>query len=786
MAVVGEAFVAVRPDPQSTKKFSDEARTQMEPGAKQLAGDLAGIFGGAFVAQKGLSFIKDTLSAADSARVNVAKTEAVIKSTGGAANVSADQVAKYAAELSDMSGQTRGAVRSTENLLLTFTQVKDRAGEGNDIFRQATETALNMSVALGTDASGSAIQLGKALNDPITGLTALRRVGVSFTEQQQEQIKTMVRNGDLLGAQKVILAELNKEFGGMAEAAATPAKRLEAAWSSLKSGIGSGLLPVMDKANTTLTGFINGWKALPAPVTTGLTTLVAAGAAVGGLVVAGQRMQNLLGPVFVGLRGPVDSLGTGVMNVTSKMGLSQNAAATLGANMGQMLGAAAIGVGAVVAGWTIWNAKIHETDKQVSQITGAVESKAAAMSLSEVGDYIGKVRDEAAGLDQQIKNSSAPWDADFRAQLRSGRDELNNTADAIENQANRARTLSAMSGLAADEVFRWVVQEDNAGRQYSTTDAALAALTGTTGLYALNAKDAAAAAASQAEGLKAAREEMLAAVNPYFAASKSAQDLADAQENAAVQAYLHGVNSKEALAANEAQAQAAMGLESSLSALAEQMKRDGSTTDDMRAAFQRWVDQGWITQDQADKIYWKFDMLKGKAEEYTGNYTATVDLAGVAEVLRQAQIMQDAVNAISGMEATVQFNARSSIYNDPDVPDGPNGRLNLDNNTRTPMSGGGYMKPWSTYQLHDTTDPEVAEINGRTLLYTGSYGGRVRRPGNGLTWSTQDSGRAPAGAGTQVLVAAGAIQVNGADQPAAVANHTLALLGWTLTNRTDR
>jgi phage-related minor tail protein len=63
----------------------------------------------------------------------------------------------------------------------------------------------DMSVALGTDASGSAIQLGKALNDPIKGVAALQKVGVSFTESQKEQIKTLVETGDTLGAQKIIL-----------------------------------------------------------------------------------------------------------------------------------------------------------------------------------------------------------------------------------------------------------------------------------------------------------------------------------------------------------------------------------------------------------------------------------------------------------------------------------------------------------------------------------------------------------------------------------------------------
>jgi hypothetical protein len=73
---------------------------------------------------------------------------------------------------------------------------------------------VDMGRALGEDAASSAIRLGKALNDPIRGLTALRKVGVGFTAEQEAQIKTMQNSGDIMGAQKVILAELQAQFGG--------------------------------------------------------------------------------------------------------------------------------------------------------------------------------------------------------------------------------------------------------------------------------------------------------------------------------------------------------------------------------------------------------------------------------------------------------------------------------------------------------------------------------------------------------------------------------------------
>jgi phage-related minor tail protein len=105
----------------------------------------------------------------------------------------------------------------------------------------------DMSVALGQDGKSSAIQLGKALNDPIKGITALQRVGVSFTDQQRQQIKTLVEHGNKLGAQKVILAELGKEFGGAAAASSDPMQKLSTMLGNLAKGIATQLLPMIEQ-----------------------------------------------------------------------------------------------------------------------------------------------------------------------------------------------------------------------------------------------------------------------------------------------------------------------------------------------------------------------------------------------------------------------------------------------------------------------------------------------------------------------------------------------------------
>jgi hypothetical protein len=148
-----------------------------------------------------------------------AQTNAVIKSTGKVANVSAKQVQNLAAVLMKKSGVDDEVIASGENVLLTFKKIRNEAGKGNDIFAQATKATLNLSVALGKDMTSSAIMVGKALNDPIKGLTAMGRAGIQFTEAQKEQIKALVESGQTMKAQKVILKELESQFGGSAAAA---------------------------------------------------------------------------------------------------------------------------------------------------------------------------------------------------------------------------------------------------------------------------------------------------------------------------------------------------------------------------------------------------------------------------------------------------------------------------------------------------------------------------------------------------------------------------------------
>jgi hypothetical protein len=179
------------------------------------------------------------------AQEGFAQLDAVIKSTGGVAGVTADMAKGLADSLQGVTRYSDDTIIAGENMLLTFTNI------GKDIFPQATETILDMSQALGQDVTASAMQLGKALNDPIQGVTALRRVGVQLTDEQEGLIKAMVESGDVMGAQKIILAELTREFGGSSKAAGEtlPGQLdiLRHKFDDVKETIGNAILPIFKK-----------------------------------------------------------------------------------------------------------------------------------------------------------------------------------------------------------------------------------------------------------------------------------------------------------------------------------------------------------------------------------------------------------------------------------------------------------------------------------------------------------------------------------------------------------
>ena len=143
------------------------------------------------------------------------KLESVLRATGGAAQLTAEQIKIMAGDLQKTTGIGDEVIITAQAMLATFKEIK------GETFERTTKAMVDMSVIMGTDLKQSALQLGKALNEPLTGMTALRRSGVSFTKEQTELLKKLVKTNKLAKAQSVILAEVERQFGGAAEAVGT-------------------------------------------------------------------------------------------------------------------------------------------------------------------------------------------------------------------------------------------------------------------------------------------------------------------------------------------------------------------------------------------------------------------------------------------------------------------------------------------------------------------------------------------------------------------------------------
>jgi hypothetical protein len=197
----------------------DEARGAVEglAGALGPAGTALGAFGTAGVAAAaGFAVLGAGIARGvrefEEAEVSLKRLEGVVRATGGAAGRTAGDIARLAEEMAGTRLVTPEQVQDAAGVLLTFRSVV------GDTFEEAIGLAQDLSAVFGGDMRSSATLLGKALEDPVEGLSALRRVGVTFTASQQDVIRSLVSTGDVAAAQAKILEGVARQVGGAGSA----------------------------------------------------------------------------------------------------------------------------------------------------------------------------------------------------------------------------------------------------------------------------------------------------------------------------------------------------------------------------------------------------------------------------------------------------------------------------------------------------------------------------------------------------------------------------------------
>lgn len=268
------------------EKSVDKLSTASKEFGKVIGGLAAALAGGVFFQ----AVIRNTIESEDA----LAQLNATIKSTAGAAGLSSDQMVAMAKGLQAVTTFGDDAINSMQSQLLTFTKI------GGDVVPRATEAILDLATKMGGDLKGAAVQVGKALNDPIKGVAMLGESGVQFSEDQQQMITALVETGRLAEAQTVILAELETQFGGSAKAARDTfggaVTALQNAFGDLLEGSGGNL-------NDAREGVEGLTKALSDP-----SVQQAFGAIVSGIFSVTSAMAESL-PIIVGF---TQSLGEGL------------------------------------------------------------------------------------------------------------------------------------------------------------------------------------------------------------------------------------------------------------------------------------------------------------------------------------------------------------------------------------------------------------------------------------------------------------------------------------------
>ena len=306
-----------------------------------------------------VAWISKSIKAFDRQEQALAQVRTGLESTGNTAGKTLEGLQKTAQNFQKTTiFGDEDILTGVTSQLLTFTNI---AGEQ---FDRTQKAALDVTSRLfGVDASAeslrsTSIQLGKALNDPTSNMGALSRSGIQFSDQQKEVIKNLQKTGNLAGAQTIILDELQKQYGGSAEAAAKAGagglKQFQNQMGDIVEEIGGVLLPIISKmANTflkfidfvkrnatafkiiggailglvavvvTIIAAIKAWSAVQLVINFLLTAnpigiiIVAIGALIGAIIAAWHTSETFRGVLFA-LWEVIEGLGLAVWNMLIK------------------------------------------------------------------------------------------------------------------------------------------------------------------------------------------------------------------------------------------------------------------------------------------------------------------------------------------------------------------------------------------------------------------------------------------------------------------------------------
>lgn len=202
------------------------------------------VLGGLTVAANKLEQAGEAAATADARVANITESMGLM---GDRAGEVTERVLKSGEALAKLTGIDPNVIKQGQATLNTFDKIASTADQVGGVFDRATVASADLASAGFGSVESASTMLGKALNDPLRGLTSLTRVGVTFTDEQRAQIEAMVEAGDVLSAQQQILAAVEQQVGGTAEATANASDKMNVAWQLAEEELGKKLLPLFEQ-----------------------------------------------------------------------------------------------------------------------------------------------------------------------------------------------------------------------------------------------------------------------------------------------------------------------------------------------------------------------------------------------------------------------------------------------------------------------------------------------------------------------------------------------------------
>jgi hypothetical protein len=388
-----------------------------------------------------LSLAAETAATSNARIVQVATSMALF---GAETERVTDRLIALAEATARQTGVDQNAIKETQAKLLTFKEIAATADEVGGAFDRATQAAIDLAAAGFGEATTNAVQLGKALNDPIKGITALTRSGVTFTKAEQDRIKVLVESNKIGEAQAMILAAIETQVGGTAAATANASDKMKVSFSIMQERLGTLLLPTFEKFTAiaiSLFDFI------------GRNEKVFLGVAVGVGVLAGAIVAaNIAMKVHAGLQ-------TVVKVANAVLGTSFQLSAAKMAKFSGSLAAVGIAIGAAVFVYQDYMRAKNKVKDLTAELVPLLQSEAGgfdAVAQSQLGAIL------AAGDNQKAIELLGISSAEYFAFIKGEAvPQLDFLREASEKGVRGVEDLGSRFGKDSNKVANFGIELNN-------------------------------------------------------------------------------------------------------------------------------------------------------------------------------------------------------------------------------------------------------------------------------------------------------------------------------------